>query len=679
MAVQIQYRRGTQAQWTTVNPILAQGEPGYEYDTGRFKVGNGVDTWSVLPYSSGIQGATGPTGPQGIQGIQGPIGAIGPQGPIGLTGATGPQGIQGETGLTGEQGIQGETGPQGIQGIQGETGPQGPQGDQGIQGETGPQGIQGIQGETGPQGLQGEQGIQGIQGETGLTGPQGIQGEIGPQGIQGETGPQGIQGETGDTGPQGPQGIQGETGPQGIQGETGPQGIQGIQGEIGPQGIQGIQGEIGPEGPPGDLGTAVIGDLSDVVVTSPLQFQGLMYDGTNWVNSNIPNTYLVRNNTGSTLLKGTFVGAVGVEPSGRIDVAPFEVTGTENSELLAMGIVVSDISNGVNGEVMNFGTLTGLDTRGSTASSLAVGDETWAAGDVLYAHPTVDGKLTNVKPQHDLSVAFITIRHASAGQIAIRVLPENNHLEWMHDVSIASPQNGETLQYNSGLGLWINERSTPAGSVQMFAGSTSPSGWLLCDGSAVNRTTYGALFATIGVTYGSGDGSTTFNLPDMRSRMPIGAGTGTGLTNRTLGGSGGGETKAINSANLPTHTHTIDHDHPATGSGTESADHAHYTSGGTGLPDANHSHAIGIRFAGYAGGGNGMYIADGGFPAQYNSGTVSAWHAHSWGNWSGGRNAAHTHTTDLGNFTGSSGNGGFANTPLDVVNPFLSLNFIIKV
>jgi hypothetical protein len=194
-----------------------------------------------------------------------------------------------------------------------------------------------------------------------------------------------------------------------------------------------------------------IDDLSDVVVTSPLQFQGLMYDGTNWVNSNIPNTYLVRNNTGSTLLKGTLVGAVGAEPSGRIDVAPFEVTGGQDSELRAMGIVVSNISNGANGEVISFGTLTGLDTRGSTASPLAVGDETWAAGDILFAHPTVNGKLTKVRPQHDLAVAFITVRHASTGQIAIRIIPGNNHLEWMHDVSLPNPTAGQVLTYNGSL------------------------------------------------------------------------------------------------------------------------------------------------------------------------------------------------------------------------------------
>jgi hypothetical protein len=204
------------------------------------------------------------------------------------------------------------------------------------------------------------------------------------------------------------------------------------------------------------VGATNLDGLSDVIVTSPLQFQGLMYDGTNWVNSNIPDVYLVRNNTGSTIPKGTLVGAVGAEPSGRIDVAPFQVTGTENSELRAMGIATSNMSSGVNGEVMSFGTLTGLDTRGDTVSALAVGDETWAAGDILFAHPTVDGKLTNVRPQHDLAVAFITVRHASTGQIAIRIIPGNNHLEWMHDVSLVDKTSGDFLKYNGT--LWVNDQ-----------------------------------------------------------------------------------------------------------------------------------------------------------------------------------------------------------------------------
>jgi hypothetical protein len=167
-------------------------------------------------------------------------------------------------------------------------------------------------------------------------------------------------------------------------------------------------------------------------------------------------TYLVRNNTGSTISKGTLVAASGAEPSGRIDVAPFEVTGLQDSELRVMGLATANIANGVNGEVISFGTLTGVDTRGNVTSALAVGDETWAAGDILYAHPTVDGKLTKVRPQHDLAIAFITVRHGSTGQLAVRIVPGNFHLEWLHDVSLTDTADGEILVYDATSGLWVN-------------------------------------------------------------------------------------------------------------------------------------------------------------------------------------------------------------------------------
>lgn len=70
----------------------------------------------------------------------------------------------------------------------------------------------------------------------------------------------------------------------------------------------------------------------------------------------------------------------------------------------------------------------------------------------------------------------------------------------------------------------IQER-TPVGTIIAYAANTAPTGFLLCDGSAVSRTTYAALFAVIGTTWGSGDGSTTFNLPDGRAVAAVGAGT----------------------------------------------------------------------------------------------------------------------------------------------------------
>jgi microcystin-dependent protein len=66
--------------------------------------------------------------------------------------------------------------------------------------------------------------------------------------------------------------------------------------------------------------------------------------------------------------------------------------------------------------------------------------------------------------------------------------------------------------------------SVPAGVVSPYAGSSAPTGWLLCDGAAISRSTYATLFTAISTTFGAGDGSTTFNVPDMRGRMAQGAG-----------------------------------------------------------------------------------------------------------------------------------------------------------
>lgn len=206
-------------------------------------------------------------------------------------------------------------------------------------------------------------------------------------------------------------------------------------------------------------GMSIVGNATSDTVTFSVDYAEKIY-------------YLVRNNTGSTISKGTLVSASGAEPSGRIDVAPHSTTGTQDSELRVMGMATANISNGVNGEVISFGTLVGIDTRGDTASAIAVGDETWAEGDILYAHPTVSGKLTNVRPQHDLAVAFITVRHASTGQIAVRIVPGNHHLEWLHDVAIdGTPADNELLAYNSNTATWINQTAEEAG-VANLSGAT---------------------------------------------------------------------------------------------------------------------------------------------------------------------------------------------------------------
>jgi len=95
------------------------------------------------------------------------------------------------------------------------------------------------------------------------------------------------------------------------------------------------------------------------------------------------------------------------------------------------------------------------------------------------------------------------------------------------------------------------------GEVIAFAGATSPdSRWLLCDGSSLLRVDYPDLFTVIGTTYGAVDG-THFNLPDLRGRAPIAAGSGPGLTPRAVGDSFGEEDHQLTVSELASHDHSI--------------------------------------------------------------------------------------------------------------------------
>jgi len=110
--------------------------------------------------------------------------------------------------------------------------------------------------------------------------------------------------------------------------------------------------------------------------------------------------------------------------------------------------------------------------------------------------------------------------------------------------------------------------STASGTIVPWGGTSSPTGWLECDGAAVSRTTYADLFTAIGTTYGAGDGSSTFNLPDIRGRTAVGKDNmGGSAANRitsavtvdgtALGQTGGSQSHTLTSGELPSHRHGL--------------------------------------------------------------------------------------------------------------------------
>lgn len=543
MASIIQIRRDTASNWTETDPVLAQGEIGYEIDTAKIKIGDGEKPWTELPYQQSGDvtvfvpnvsdaGVISWTNDAGLPNPT-PRNIRGPQGEQGETGETGPQGPQGE------QGEQGETGPQGPQGLKGETGATGPQGPQGIQGETGPQGPQGLKGDTGATGPQGETGPQGPQGEQGIQGIQGPKGDTGDTGPQGETGPQGPQGATG---PQGPQGPQGETGPQGPQGETGSQGpaatiTVGTTTTL-PAGSQATVTNVGTSGaavfnfgiPKGADGQ---GDVTDVKV-----------NGTSVVTDHVANIDLSgKQNTitgGATTITSsnlTASRALVSDASGKVAVSA--VTSTELGYLDGVTSAIQSQINGKQATISDLDTIRNGASKGATAvQPSGVGNGTLtiqkngttiATFSANQSGNTTANILADTVATDDISINKNTDNELQT----IGVIDQNNTTAaiktWtgtQAEYLALTSKDANTVYVVKDDGIVVdNSHLVPTGSVIPFAGTTAPDGWLICDGSAISRTDYGKLFAIIGTTYGSGDGSTTFNIPNSNDRVLQGKGT----------------------------------------------------------------------------------------------------------------------------------------------------------
>ncbi len=244
--------------------------------------------------------------------------------------------------------------------------------------------------------------------------------------------------------------------------------------------------------------------------------------------------------------------------------------------------------------------------------------------------------------------------------------------------------------------------NTPIGVIHEYAGSEAPTGYLLCQGQEISRTTYADLFQVIGTTYGSGDGSTTFHIPDMRGRVVVGLNSSDTDFN-ALGKQGGSKTHTLSVDEMPSHTHTQNaHKHTASGSSGEAGAHGHsassnstgahtHTVSGTATSGGSHAHntwkvwstkytygTYDIIMTGAPADGRGNPTESAGAHTHTVSGTAASGGSHSHTitvNSSG----AHTHTvsvtvnsaTAVNQLTG----GGLAHNNMQ---PYLVLNYIIK-
>lgn len=182
--------------------------------------------------------------------------------------------------------------------------------------------------------------------------------------------------------------------------------------------------------------------------------------------------------------------------------------------------------------------------------------------------------------------------------------------------------------YRSDFAEWHEGLEAP-GSVKEWPSATIPAGWRKHDGAALSRTTYAALFARIGTTYGAGDGSTTFNLPNRSGRFALGVNGP-----HPLGQTGGAETHTLTVAEMPAHNH----------------------GGATGGQSASHTHGSAVSTTtGFGTAGNGNYS----LPASNATNGIQT----------GTASNDHTHGVNT-----QGGGGAHNNMP-----PFVATNVLIKI
>ena len=231
---------------------------------------------------------------------------------------------------------------------------------------------------------------------------------------------------------------------------------------------------------------------------------------------------------------------------------------TEDQDLHGIGTGEGNVDGTAKTQTLTNKTMSGAqNTFTSIPQSAITNLSTDLALKAPLASPTFTGTVT-------LPTGTVTSVMIADGTIVNADINASAAIDWTK-LAVSSTVSATEVGYLDGVTSAIQTQinnviaslssAVPTGTVSMYAGTTAPTGYLICDGSPVSRTTYSALFSAISTIYGNGDGSTTFNLPDLRGRAPIGVGQGTGLTNRTLGSRVGDETVTLTEAQMPSHGH----------------------------------------------------------------------------------------------------------------------------
>jgi hypothetical protein len=232
---------------------------------------------------------------------------------------------------------------------------------------------------------------------------------------------------------------------------------------------------------------------------------------------------------------------------------------------------------------------------------------------------------------------------------------------------------------------------TPAGVISMFGGTAAPTGWLLCNGAAVSREDYASLFEAISTAYGAGDGSTTFNVPDLELKFARGAGSGSAVGESTTTNTHGHTVESASHA----HTHTLSHTHEI----SHTHDSGNY--GGDTSNVGNHTHSTNTNSTGSSSTGTNTGNVSRGTNTTGNVAIAGAFHGHNTPSHNHtineGGGGSHSHNSNVGGNSGNSSNSNTGNastsdtgnassenhshnsTVVSHVPAYVAVNYIIKV
>jgi microcystin-dependent protein len=239
----------------------------------------------------------------------------------------------------------------------------------------------------------------------------------------------------------------------------------------------------------------------------------------------------------------------------------------------------------------------------------------------------------------------------------------------------------------------VGANALPIGTILPFTGSEGsvPAGFGLCDGATVSRTTFSALnalYSAQSYPFGTGDGSTTFNKPDLRGRTLIArdnmggtaASRAPGVT--SMGAAGGTSTETLDISKIPSHSHGGVTGNASPGTGTESVGHTH-TYSGTTSTGGTHDHSLGNNNNLYMGnfasttaalgsGGTARYVASN----VYSLVDADGAHNHTFSGTTSGASLGHTHTVNAHGHSITAEGGGAAHNNLQ---PYIAVNYIVKL